>query len=206
MLTGMTSDGMTEQDRYDTMGIPGLLRRARKAYGNVITHAFADWGFEDVPRNGAYVLARVWAADSASADLARDLGISKQAVSQLIDTMVMRGYLARTPDSEDRRRMLLTLTPRGEAAATAAWHAVSDADAELARRLSDDGVAALRAGLAALCRMADETDSGTGYGAHKHGDHGDGDHGHGDHAHGDHGHGDHGHGDHGHGDNAHDAD
>lgn len=30
----------------------------------------------------------------------------------LIDTMVMRGYLERTPDTEDRRRMLLHLTPR----------------------------------------------------------------------------------------------
>ena len=193
MLTGMTSAGMTEQDRYDTMGIPGLLRRARKAYGNVVTHAFADWGFEDVPRNGAYVLARVWADDSASADLARDLGISKQAVSQLIDTMVMRGYLARTPDSEDRRRMLLTLTPRGEAAATAAWHAVSDADAELARRLSDHGVAALQpawpryAGWPTKPIQAPATARTamviTGR-DHGHGDHGHGDHGHGDHAHG----------------------
>ena len=50
---------------------------------------------------------------SAFAALTRELGISKQAVSQLIDTMVMRGYLERTPDTEDRRRMLLTLTPRG---------------------------------------------------------------------------------------------
>jgi DNA-binding MarR family transcriptional regulator len=185
----MTLTGMTGQERYDAMGIPGLLRRARKAYGNVVTQAFADAGFDDVPRNGAYTLARVYGDSSASADLARDLGISKQAVSQLIDTMVMRGYLARTPDSEDRRRMVLTLTPRGEAAATASWHAVTDAEAELARRLSAEGVAALRAGLIALCLIADETDEGAGYAGHEHGDHEHGDHEHGDHSHGDHGHG-----------------
>jgi DNA-binding MarR family transcriptional regulator len=189
---------MTEQDRYDAMGIPGLLRRARKAYGNVVTQAFADAGFDDVPRNGAYVLARVYGDSSASADLARDLGISKQAVSQLIDTMVMRGYLARTPDSEDRRRMVLTLTPRGEAAATASWHAATGADDELASRLPAEGVAALRAGLIALCQMADETDAGAGYGGHEHGGHEHVGHGHGDHSHGDRGHRDHSHGDHGH--------
>jgi DNA-binding MarR family transcriptional regulator len=169
--------------RYDTLGIPGLLRRARKAYGNVVSQAFADAGFDDIPRNGAYVLARVYNDSSGSGDLARELGISKQAVSQLIDTMVMRGYLARTPDTDDRRRMLLTLTPRGEAAATVSWQAATDADTELAGRLSADGVAALRAGLITLCRMADETDS-----AASHGDHGHDDHGHDDHGHDDHGH------------------
>ena len=202
----MTVTDMTGQDRYDAMGIPGLLRRARKAYGNVVTQAFADAGFDDVPRNGAYVLGRVYSDSSASADLARDLGISKQAVSQLIDTMVMRGYLARTPDSEDRRRMVLTLTPRGEAAATASWHAATHADAELASRLSPDGVAALRAGLIALCRMADETEDGASDGGHEHWGHEHGSHGHAGHEHGSLGHGSLGHGSLGHGGHGHDSD
>ena len=63
--------------------------------------------------------------DAHLGSLTRELGISKQAVSQLIDTMVMRGYLERTPDAEDRRRMLLHLTPRGRAAATVAWEAAT---------------------------------------------------------------------------------
>jgi len=166
--------------RYETLGIPGLLRGARRAYANLVSQAFAESGFDDMPRHGAYVLARVYGDSSASADLARDLSISKQAVSQLIDTMVMRGYLARTPDPEDRRRMVLALTPRGEEAATAGWRAASEADAELASRLSPDGVAALRAGLITLCRMADETDA-AGHGGHRHGGHSHDHHAHGDH-------------------------
>jgi DNA-binding MarR family transcriptional regulator len=189
MLGGMT-DGESGS-RYDTLGIPGLLRRARKAYGNVVSQAFADAGFDDLPRNGAYVLARVYSDSSASGDLARDLGISKQAVSQLIDTMVMRGYLARTPDTEDRRRMLLSLTPRGEAAATVSWQAATEADTELASRLSADGIAALRAGLVTLCKMADETDSAASHGEHSHHEHSHGDHSDGDLSNGEHGHGDH---------------
>jgi DNA-binding MarR family transcriptional regulator len=133
-------------------GIPGLLRAARKAYGNAVTEAFASAGFDDVPRNGAYVLARVY--DNASlAELTRELGISKQAVSQLIDTMVMRGYLDRTADSEDRRRMLITLTPRGEEAAAVSYHAATGVDEELARRLGAGGVEALRAGLIVLAEL-----------------------------------------------------
>ncbi len=77
----------------------------------------------------------------------------------LIDTMVMRGYLERTPDTEDRRRMLLHLTPRGEAAATLSWQAAARVDEELAGRLSADGVAALRVGLSALCEISAESAS-----------------------------------------------
>lgn len=142
---------------HDRMGFPGLLRAARRAYGNAIRIAFEDAGFEDVPRNGAYVLARVYEDEAPFGRLSRELGISKQAVSQLTDTMVMRGYLERSPDSTDRRRMVLHLTPRGRAAATVSWEAANAVDDELLSRLSEDGVAALRAGLAALCEIGLES-------------------------------------------------
>jgi DNA-binding MarR family transcriptional regulator len=153
---------------YDRMGIPGLLRMARKAYGNAVRDAFAESGFDDVPRNGAYVLARVYGDSSCFAALIRELGISKQATSQLIDTMVMRGYLERTPDSEDRRRMLLTLTPRGEEAATVSWQAATGTDEELQRRLTPAGVSALRAGLTALCEMSEDPLPAQEPGGHPH--------------------------------------
>ncbi len=149
---------MTEGIWYERMGLPGLLRGARKAYGTAIRQAFEDTGFDDVPRNGAFVLARVYDGHSEPAALARELGISKQAVSQLIDTMVMRGYLERAPDTEDRRRTVLTLTPRGEAAATVSWQAATGVDEELTLRMEPGGVAALRAGLIALCKMAEKHD------------------------------------------------
>ena len=149
---------MTEAAWYERIGIPGLLRGARKAYGGAIRQAFEDAGFDDVPRNGAFVLARVYDGHSEAAALARELGISKQAVSQLIDIMVMRAYLERAPDADDRRRTVLTLTPRGKAAATVSWEAATAVDEELTRRLGLAGVADLRAGLIKLCEMAEERD------------------------------------------------
>jgi DNA-binding MarR family transcriptional regulator len=156
----VTSEQGTEQaSGYDRRAFPGLLRAARKAYATAIRQAFADAGFDDMPRNGAFVLARVYDDDAHLATMTRELGISKQAVSQLIDAMVMRDYLARSPDAEDRRRMMLHLTPRGEAAATAAWEAATAVDEELLDRLTADGVAALRSGLIALCEIAAESES-----------------------------------------------
>ena len=145
---------MASESRFAEMGIPGLLRAARGAYGHAVRAAFAEAGFDDIPRNGAYVLARTYDNTSPLGDLTRELGISKQAVSQLIDTMVMRGYLERTVDSEDRRRMLIKLTPRGEAAATVSWQAATSVDEGLEGMLSADGVAALRTGLIALAELS----------------------------------------------------
>jgi DNA-binding MarR family transcriptional regulator len=150
---------MTDGNQYEEMGIPGLIRGARLAYGTAVREAFLDAGFDDIPRNGAFVLARVYDGSSESSALTRALVISKQAVSQLIDTMVMRGYLERTPDPDDRRRMVLALTPRGEEAATVSWQAATAVDDELARRLTPDGVAALRAGLIVLYEMAEESEA-----------------------------------------------
>lgn len=56
--------------------------------------------------------------------------------------------------------MLLTLTPRGEEAATVSWQAATAVDEELARRLTPDGVAALRESLIVLCGMTGESEAG----------------------------------------------
>jgi DNA-binding MarR family transcriptional regulator len=159
-MTGMTeSTPAADQPAYERMGFPGLMRAARRAYAGAVRRAFADAGCDDLPRNGAYVLARVYDSAAPLAGLPGQLGISKQAASQLIDTMVMRGYLERVPDTEDRRRMLLHLTERGDAAAAVAWQAASKVDEELARRVTPDGIEALRAGLIALCQISAESDA-----------------------------------------------
>lgn len=99
-------------------GIPSLLRAARSTYARSVRQALADDGYADVPRNGAFVLAS--SADRSSAGAMQEsLGITKQAASQLIDTLVLRGYLERHSHPIDRRRTELELTDRGHGAAVA---------------------------------------------------------------------------------------
>ncbi len=134
---------------YQSAGVAGLMRAARGAYSSVIHAALVEADFEDLPRNGAFVLA--WLVHSGSVrDMSRWLGISKQAVSQLLDTMVMRGYLERAVDPADRRRMLVTPTERGKAAESVVAEAADRIDEELESSLGADGLAALRTGLVAL--------------------------------------------------------
>jgi DNA-binding MarR family transcriptional regulator len=117
--------------------------------------ALAEAGFDDLPRNGAFMLA--WLVHTGNlGHVASALGVSKQAVSQLIDTMVLRGYLEREVDPNDRRRMIVTPTARGEAAERAAARAADRVDAELGNRIGPEGLAALRSGLIALADLMSE--------------------------------------------------
>jgi DNA-binding MarR family transcriptional regulator len=142
--------------------VPLLLRDARGAYGDAARAALAAGGFDDIPRNGGVVLA--WldqtgheAGFSSQADAVGFLRVSKQASSQLIDTLVIRGYLERRNDPEDRRRMSVRVTERGRAAAVAIQTAVDEVDAALERALTVEELRGLRAGLAALAQIRSES-------------------------------------------------
>lgn len=140
--------------------IPALLRAARGAYGGAIRVRLAASGFDDMPRNGSYVLGGMANRGGSAGDLIRELGVTKQAASQLIDTLTLRGYLERQVNADDRRRMTIDLTERGRAAAGAVRAAVESVDAELAGLITPAELAGLRAGLVALTEIRERMEEG----------------------------------------------
>ena len=82
--------------------------------------------------------------------LIKQMGVSKQAAGQLVDTLVARGYLDRSVDTEDRRRLTITLTERGQSAADVVRSAVEQVDAQLVRQVGPEYVAHTLATLASL--------------------------------------------------------
>jgi DNA-binding MarR family transcriptional regulator len=135
---------------YEDVAFPALLRAARAVYRAAIGDALSKAGFDDVPRNGAYVLGGIARTGAPLGEIVRGLGVSKQAAGQLVDTLVLRGYLDRSVDAGDRRRLTVTLTERGSAATTAIRSAVDKVDADMVRRVGHDYVAHARATLASL--------------------------------------------------------
>jgi DNA-binding MarR family transcriptional regulator len=118
--------------------------------------ALEDAGYDDIPKNGLYVIGglALGAGNVPLASLIQDLRISKQGAGQLVDTLVNRGYLARTVDERDRRRLIVTLTDRGRAAAATQTTARERVDAELLARVGPECVEHTRSALAALTEMA----------------------------------------------------
>ncbi len=133
--------------------IPALLRAARGSYGDAVRANLANAGFDDVPRSGPFVLGGMANRGWSATDMIEALEVTKQAASQLIDTLVIRGYLTREVNPDDRRRLTIELTDRGRAAAGVVRAAVDSVDAELAQMISAEEMAGLRAGLLALTKI-----------------------------------------------------
>jgi len=134
----------------DVIIMPALLRDARGSYAQAVRADLAAAGFDDLPRNGPFVLGGMARFDASAADMITGLSVTKQAASQLIDLLVVRGYLTREIDPDDRRRMTISLTDRGRGAAQVTRSAVESIDAELATMITPGELAGLRTGLTAL--------------------------------------------------------
>lgn len=132
--------------------MPALLRHARSTYGVAMRRALEEAGYEDIPKNGMYVIGGLaFGAEGVPlGQLVKELGVSKQAAGQLVDMLVLRGYIDRTVDADDRRKLTVTLTERGRAAATIQGDALKKIDAELSARVGKEDVVCARRVLAEL--------------------------------------------------------
>jgi DNA-binding MarR family transcriptional regulator len=147
---------------HDHIVIPALLRHARTTYGTAMRRALADAGCDDIPANGLYLIGgmALHEGDMPLGELVKDLRVSKQAASQLVDALVTGGYLQRSVDDKDRRKLLVNLTRRGRTAAAVQAKAREQIDAELLARVGLNGVNATRKTLAALIDIGRQRESG----------------------------------------------
>jgi DNA-binding MarR family transcriptional regulator len=147
-----------EQDWFTDVSFPALLRAARRAYGSAVIQALAEAGCDDMPRNGSYLIGAIARTGAPLSQIISALGVSKQAAGQLVDTLVTRGYLTRAADPDDRRRLTISLTGRGLAAAEVIRTAVDRVDADVLRRVGPEYVAHTRATLAALTEAGHDSE------------------------------------------------
>jgi DNA-binding MarR family transcriptional regulator len=137
----------------DQISLPALLRAARGIYAAAIRKALLQSGHDDIPGNGLFVIGAIARMGAPLGEIIGHLGVSKQAAGQLIDTMVIRGYLDRTVDAEDRRRLFVSLSARGQAAAEVIRAVVERIETVLLERAGADSIAHARKVLQALIEL-----------------------------------------------------
>ncbi|MGO8683955.1 MAG: MarR family winged helix-turn-helix transcriptional regulator [Thermoleophilia bacterium] len=86
--------------------------------------------------------------------LGRELSISEPTTSLLVDKLVRRGYVERTVDPGDRRRVLLTATRRGQELLRELRHGHHQSLIKWLSVLSDDDLDVLARGLQALSQTS----------------------------------------------------
>ncbi len=87
--------------------------------------------------------------------IAQRLGIGLSTGGHLVDRLVQAGLAERTEDSEDRRRTLARLTPKGEELHARLLNRVQHIQT-LIQKLDEDDLVALLQGLRALNRAVDK--------------------------------------------------
>jgi DNA-binding MarR family transcriptional regulator len=147
------SDG---EIRIHEVPLAALLRRGRTAFGLAMRRALEEAGYDDLPRDGLYLIGAIARETVPLSQVIDELRVSKQVAGQLVDTLVLRGYLNREVDSDDRRRLTITLTRRGRGAAAVQRKAAEKIEAELLRKLGPDHLARTRETLALLGQMGFE--------------------------------------------------
>jgi DNA-binding MarR family transcriptional regulator len=76
--------------------------------------------------------------------LAAESGLSTGAVTAVLDRLEQAGYVRRTRDTADRRRVLVELTPKVRERAEAIWGPIALEANEVFDRYSDEELALLR--------------------------------------------------------------
>jgi DNA-binding MarR family transcriptional regulator len=87
---------------------------------------------------------------AAASDIARRLGISKQAAGKTVDRLVALGYAERTTDPADARRRTVRLTERGRDLLATSAEVFARLRREWAAALGEERVRAMEDGLRAV--------------------------------------------------------
>jgi DNA-binding MarR family transcriptional regulator len=140
---------------YADVVLPMLLAAGRTTYGRAIRANLQAAGFGDLPRQGSRVVGGIARNGLNLTDVSEVLGVSKQAASQLVDTLVVRGYVERIPHPDDRRRMTVGLTDRGRGAAEEIRDAVEAVDRALTDRVGAEDLSVARRVLGQLVELDD---------------------------------------------------
>jgi DNA-binding MarR family transcriptional regulator len=133
-----------------------LLRRTTRRFGVAVRHGLDQAGHSRLPQQGYWAVSALAEKEHTPGQLGERMQITKQAVSQLIETLVDLGYVQRQADPVDRRRVVMTLTAQGREAAGVIADAIARLRMEVGRTIGTDQVAHLEHLLAAFSDLESE--------------------------------------------------
>ena len=111
---------------------------------------FAARGMPTLRPVHAMLLVPLLGGGRHASRLAEDLGVTRQAVAQVVTTLERDGYVRRVTDPGDARAKLICLTPRGRSALRAMHASARATEEDWRRRLGAERLAEFRATLLAL--------------------------------------------------------
>lgn len=124
--------------------LPALLRPLLDWFEDRHLELMANAGFDDVRRAHNAVFIHLPAEGRRLTDLADAADISKQAMGELVDDLVAKGYLDRIPDPTDGRAKLIVWADRGLRAHEATMEVFGAIQREIVDAIGRDGLEGLQ--------------------------------------------------------------
>jgi DNA-binding HxlR family transcriptional regulator len=106
-------------------------------------------GFPRASRAISFILLNVAHGEYRATNIAKNLGISRQAVSQMLNELRDRGMLRMRVDPSDKRSQIVEFSPRFTKMGSACAEVLAQVEGALARRIGMGSFEAMRRGLCA---------------------------------------------------------
>ena len=130
--------------------LPLLLLRAFQELVDELHTELARTGHPDARPMHGFVLQAVGPEGTTAVELARALGVTKQAAGRTVAGLEEQGYLVRATDPADSRRKVVRLSARGQDLLERSAAILDDLRRRRADTVGADRIAALEDTLAAL--------------------------------------------------------
>jgi len=130
--------------------VPALVQMLARSGTERLRAEFAGQDMGGLRPLHALLLVPLLGGGRHASDLAGTLGVSRQAVAQVVTRLEQDGYLTRITDPGDARAKLVCLTPRGRAALRTMRATALAVEDEWRQRLGDERIDRFRDTLLAL--------------------------------------------------------
>ena len=144
----------SKKDNEDSFA-PALVAASRALAATMMAEV-ASYGFKDMTPAFVSLMSLLDTTGSRPTILAQRVGITKQAIGQLVRELEARGYVEQVPDSTDTRAKIVRLTKRGVALYAACADARQELQSTVIAKLGKVKVSRLRRDLTELAAVLEE--------------------------------------------------
>ncbi|GGE78709.1 MarR family winged helix-turn-helix transcriptional regulator [Priestia taiwanensis] len=134
----------------DNLELTSLLSFSYSASINELHTKLSELGFGDIRPAHGFIFKCINPNGATGIELAEHLGITKQAVSKMVDYLEKSGYVMRQPHPTDKRGKIIVLTERGQLAIKAKEQIIAEIEKRWTNNIGAERVQLLKEDLKSL--------------------------------------------------------
>ncbi|HWI46722.1 MAG TPA: MarR family transcriptional regulator [Rummeliibacillus sp.] len=138
------------QQLYNEMDLISLLSLSFSASINELHERLSELGFADIRPAHGFIFKCLIPNGSTGMELAENLGITKQAVSKMVDYLEKSGYVMRQTHPTDKRGKIIVLTERGWSVARAKEKILTEIEERWSEKIGTKQIQMLKEDLSKL--------------------------------------------------------